>query len=201
MKPRQIAVSVVLCGLAGLIYLASRPLKRSGQTWNCQSNLKQIGLGMSQYARDYDEQFPRAENWMEELRPYVRGFGPNHESDAVVGARYLCPTTNGYYALNVYYDRLSMIQDKSPTSSPLVFDFVNGRLNQSDDGRNWPISPIHTTLQTTGNNVLFGDGHVELRQNKPPFRKFAPLPAATATPKAKTKPKLRAKSGRKEKKR
>ena len=182
MKPRQIAVGVVLCGLAGLIYAASRPLKRSGQTWNCQSNLKQIGLGMMQYSRDYDEQFPRAENWMEELRPYVRGFGQNDESDAVVGARYLCPTTKGYYALNVYYDRLSMAQDKSPSSSPLAFDFVNGRLNQSDDGKNWPIPPIHTTLQTTGNNVLFGDFHVELRQNKPRFHPFASRAAATATP-------------------
>ena len=197
MKPRQVAIGVVLCGLAGLIYLAARPLKRSGKTWNCQSNLKQIGLGMFQYTRDYDEQFPRSADWMEELRPYVRGFGPNHESDAVVGTHYLCPTTNGYYALNVYYDRLSMIQDKSPSSSPLVFDFVSGSLNQSNDGKNWPIPSIHTTLQTTGNNVLFGDGHVELRQDKPPFRKFAPRPEATATPIAKIKSKPRSKSGSK----
>lgn len=175
MKPRQIAVGVVLCGLAGLVYLASRPLKRSGQTWNCQSNLKQIGLGMFQYTRDYDEQFPRAENWMEELRPYTVRY-KNSVDSKIFQQVFRCPTKQSYYALNVYYDRLSMIQDKSPSSSPLVFDFAGGRLNQSDDGKNWPISPVHTTLQTTGNNVLFGDGHVELRQSKPPFRRFAPRP-------------------------
>lgn len=184
MKPRQVAAGFVILGLAGVIYGISRPLKRSGQTWNCQSNLKQIGLGMMQYSRDYDEKFPRAVNWAEGLRLYTVGSRTSVESTNFQRL-FRCPTTNGYYALNVHYDRLSMIQDKSPRSSPLVFDIANSRLNQSDNGKSWPVPPIHTTLQTTGNNVLFGDGHVELRQNRPRFRALAPLPKPTATPRAK----------------
>lgn len=186
MKPRQIAASVVILGLAGAIYAVSRPLKRSGQTWNCQSNLKQIGLGMMQYARDYDEQFPRAANWTQALRPYTVGHN-NPGDNSIFEPLFRCPMTNGYYALNIYYAQLSASQDKSPRVSPLVFDIANGRLNQSDNGKGWPIPPIHKTLQTTDNNVLFADGHVELRGNKPSFRKFAPLPKPTATPKPRAK--------------
>ena len=172
MKPRQVAVGVVILGVAGLIYGASIPLKRSGKTWNCQSNLKQIELGMMQYVRDYDEQFPRAKDWADALRPYTVRASNSRES-AEFQLRMRCPTTDSYYALNVYYAQISMAQDSSPRTSPLVFDIRNGILNQSDNGANWPVSPVHTTLQTTGNNVLFGDGHVELRQNKPAFRTFA----------------------------
>lgn len=186
MKARQVAVGVVILGLVGVVYGASRPLKRSGKTWNCQSNLKQIGLGMMQYARDYDEQFPRAANWADALRPYTVGHN-NPDANSIFEPLFRCPTTNGYYALNVNFDRLAMIQDKSPRASPLVFDIKSGRLNQSDNGKSWPNPPIHTTLQTTGNNVLFADGHVELRGNKPRFRKFAPLPKPTATPKPRVK--------------
>ena len=55
MKPRQVAVGIVWCGLAGVIYWAAQPLRRAGQMSACQSNLKQIGLGTMQYVRDYDE--------------------------------------------------------------------------------------------------------------------------------------------------
>ena len=176
MKPRQIASVVVIIGLAGLVYGASIPLKRSGKTWNCQTNLKQLGLAMSQYNRDYDEKYPRAVDWMDVLQPYVKGYGPKREANDGRQMRYICPTTNGYYAFNANFDRISMSQDNSPRSSPLFYDMEDGRLNQSDDGKNWPIPPIHTTLQTSGNNVVFGDFHVELRTNKPRFRAFPPLP-------------------------
>ena len=204
LEPRQIAVGVVILGLAGLIYLASRPLKRSGQMGSCQSNLKQIGLGMMQYVRDYDEQFPRAQNWMEELRPYMVGYSTPIQSTNFQRL-FRCPATQNYYALNVYYDRISAMQDKSSSSAPLAFDFVGGRLNQADDGANWPIPPIHANLQRSGNNVLFGDGHVELRQNKPPFRPFAPrprpAPAATSASRAATiVTKARAKNARRKQK-
>ncbi len=172
-KPRQIAVGVVILGVAGLVYGASIPLKRSGKTWNCQSNLKQIGLGMMQYIRDYDEKYPRANDWALALRPYLVSSARSVES-AQFQSLMRCPATDGYYALNSYYAQISMIQDKNPRSSPLVFDVRNGQLNQSDNGKSWPIPPIHTTLQTSGNNVLFADSHVELRQNQPPFRAFAP---------------------------
>ena len=188
MKPRQVAIGVVLLGLAGLVYGASRPLKRSGQTWNCQSNLKQIGLGMMQYARDYDENFPRAEDWAEGLRPYTVS-SKNPVDSSMFQQLFRCPASESYYALNRYYDRLAAFQDRAPRSSPLVFDVEFGRLNQSDDGKSWPNPPVHATLQTSGNNVLFGDGHVELRGNKPVFRKFAPLPKPTATPKPRARKK------------
>ncbi|RYG99049.1 DUF1559 domain-containing protein, partial [archaeon] len=49
---------------------------------SCQSNLKQIGLGMMQYTQDYDERFPVAYlhdtgsgtywGWMQAMQPYLK---------------------------------------------------------------------------------------------------------------------------------
>ncbi len=38
----------------------------------CQSNLKQIALGIAQYSQDYDEKLPLARNWTDELFPYLK---------------------------------------------------------------------------------------------------------------------------------
>lgn len=39
---------------------------------SCQSNLKQIALGIAQYTQDYDEKYPLAKPWIDVLQPYVR---------------------------------------------------------------------------------------------------------------------------------
>lgn len=38
----------------------------------CQTNLKQIALGMAQYIQDYDEKFPIAKGWTDNLQPYIK---------------------------------------------------------------------------------------------------------------------------------
>src|SRR5256712_13978360 len=45
---------------------------------SCQSNLKQIGLGIMQYVQDYDEKFPmsrwsnNSNPWHDTIQPYVK---------------------------------------------------------------------------------------------------------------------------------
>lgn len=177
MKPRHFAAGVVLVGLAGIIYLVAQPLKRSGQMSSCQSNLKQIGLGMMQYVRDYDEQFPIARSWADGLKPYLglsaRPNRPNTEKE--FQRLFRCPTSQAFYVYNGFYSTISASQDKNSSSSPLIYDAATGGRNASDKGQSWPQIPIHSIKQNRGNNVLFGDGHVELRANKPRFKVFPPL--------------------------
>lgn len=51
----------VVAGLGGALYLAAQPRLRAVQTKNCEINLKQIGLAMMQYERDYDEHYPNSD--------------------------------------------------------------------------------------------------------------------------------------------
>jgi len=54
---------------------------RNIQESSCQSNLKQIALGMFMYAQDYDDKFPPAVfhdktvGWANGLQPYLRSYG------------------------------------------------------------------------------------------------------------------------------
>ena len=50
-------------------YLPARENKRRS---NCQSNLKQLGLGLMQYTQDYDEKLPPAREWSQVIQPYVK---------------------------------------------------------------------------------------------------------------------------------
>ena len=46
-----------------------------GQRSTCQSNLKQICLGLTQYVQDYDEKFPittTEQGWFGALQPYLK---------------------------------------------------------------------------------------------------------------------------------
>ncbi len=180
-QPRHAAIALVLLSIGGALTLAIQPRKRAEQTRNCQSNLKQIGLAFMQYARDYDEQFPIAERWMDDLTMYSIGSrAPNR--DEAFAKLFRCPTTGEFYAFNQFYARLNMARDDDPANSPTVFDVRAGARNLSDDGGLWPDNPTHNFGEVWGNNVLFADGHVKLMEEKPEFRSFAPPPKLKATP-------------------
>ena len=180
---RHIALGVVLCGLGGALYLAAQPLLPSVQTKNCQSNLKMIGIAMIQYVRDYDEHYPRAENWADAVKPYAGGSQPNLVSKAENEARYFCPKTGNFY---VYNRNLSSLSYTLPIGAITPLAYETGanqkRQNFSDSGQLWPASPIHQNHSIWGNHVVFADRHIELLEKKPAFRSFSPVPKPTATP-------------------
>ena len=97
--PRHIALGIMLCGFGVALYLVAQPRLRAVQTKSCQINLKQIGLAMLQYNRDYDEKYPLAANWADSLKPYAIGSRkPN--SDEAFEKMFHCPTSGSFYAYN-----------------------------------------------------------------------------------------------------
>ena len=135
---------------------------------------------MMQYVRDYDEHYPKSDNWMNALGPYARGFGPNRESDASIEALYRCPTTGSFYVYNRSLAGISYVR-ANDVATPWVYEAASGQnqRNFSDSGELWPAEPIHQRSPIWGNHVLFGDAHVRLTNIKPIFRPFA-----TPTPKS-----------------
>lgn len=80
-------VLFIVCILAAFLFPLTNKSRENARRSSCQSNLKQIGLGVMQYARDYDEKFPLAyldddnsgdynlyldRGWTQTLQPYLK---------------------------------------------------------------------------------------------------------------------------------
>ena len=82
-----LVVLFVIGALAAIAFPFFARARENSRRSSCQSNPKQIGLGFSQYERDYDEKFPLAytdndalgaynanfdKGWMDNVQPYIK---------------------------------------------------------------------------------------------------------------------------------
>jgi prepilin-type N-terminal cleavage/methylation domain-containing protein/prepilin-type processing-associated H-X9-DG protein len=122
-----LVVIAIIAILAAILFPVFARARENARRSSCQSNLKQLGLGVMQYIQDYDEKYPYAlmgdngvpvpqggtgNNWIwyQTLQPYVRSF------QVIV-----CPSGNsantstpysGHYGANTL-----MMPDGRPTAS------------------------------------------------------------------------------------
>jgi prepilin-type N-terminal cleavage/methylation domain-containing protein/prepilin-type processing-associated H-X9-DG protein len=83
-----LVVVAIIVLLAAILFPVFARARENARRSSCQSNLKQMGLGIAQYVQDYDERFPRhrfnypfdASNWahpknarwMDVILPYIK---------------------------------------------------------------------------------------------------------------------------------
>jgi len=73
-----LVVIAIIAILAAILFPVFARARENARRSSCQSNLKQIGLGVLQYAQDYDEKyvstitFNPAANWGQLLQPYLK---------------------------------------------------------------------------------------------------------------------------------
>ena len=78
-------VIAIIAILAAILFPVFGRARENARRASCQSNLKQIGLGLLQYTQDYDEVMPfhsygyvNASNnpgdWMDTIQPYVKSY-------------------------------------------------------------------------------------------------------------------------------
>ena len=117
-----------------------------------KSNLKQIGLALTQYAQDHDERFPNAAHWMDALSPYLK--------DKTVFYDPFQPGAHRYgYALNHNCSGKSLTAFVYLAETVFVFDSTLGTRNASDTGQSLRII---TGPYESGSNYVFVDGHVKM---------------------------------------
>ena len=102
-----LVVIAVIAILAAILFPAFARARENARCASCQSNLKQIGLGLMQYIQDYDESMP-FENWNTVTQPYLKSTqifdcpsgARNNNGDPLTkypGSTYVI--NGGYYAL------------------------------------------------------------------------------------------------------
>src|SRR5687768_12296631 len=72
-----LVVIAIIAILASILFPVFARARENARRSSCQSNLKQIGLGIMQYTQDYDEKMPAVSwgsglRWHEVVQPYVK---------------------------------------------------------------------------------------------------------------------------------
>ena len=88
-----LVVIAIIAILAAILFPVFGRARENARRSSCQSNLKQIGLGVIQYAQDYDERLPGA-NMGSQINSWRRAIYPYIKSEQV----FVCPS-NGDNAL------------------------------------------------------------------------------------------------------
>lgn len=114
---------------------------------SCQSNLKQIALGLLQYQQDYDEKLPPAKNWQDMIMPYVK-------SQQIFN----CPSVESGeygYAYNWRLSKYGLGKINDPAQMIELYETTNLKRNASGEGKDMAFRHMD------GTNLAFVDGHVK----------------------------------------
>ena len=135
-------VVIILLLIAALVAAVAIPgfhrAREGARMSACQSNLKQLSLGMLMYAQDYDQALPPQANWQDVIYPYLR----NEQI-------FNCPTTQlgrGSYQYNSVLDLRKLGTITQPGTSLMLWD------------TGFPSGP---GPHNEGWNLAFVDGHVK----------------------------------------
>ncbi|MBM3472055.1 MAG: DUF4190 domain-containing protein [Armatimonadetes bacterium] len=133
--------------MAAILFPVFARAREKARQASCQSNEKQLALGVLMYAQDYDEIFPMKSNWADGVMPYVK--------NTMI---FRCPSERNQmgdsYAYNERLDRCKVAKIPRPAEAVMLFDSQPGKNMAGGRGL---VSPRHVN----GANLAFADGHVK----------------------------------------
>jgi len=188
-----LVVIAIIAILAAILFPVFARARENARRSSCQSNLKQIGLGLSQYTQDYDEMYPqvypdaatnpccdarRPGGWTQVIQPYIKSTqlfacpsnsangGIKSNAGTQYGVEY--PRIPLSYGMNRHQPRaMSIVQ--SPATRIHVSETTG-------NGGEWDLAPRdasgadiearHWSGHLGTANYLYFDGHV--KSSSPP---------------------------------
>ncbi len=126
-----LVVIAIIAILAAILFPVFARARENARRSSCQSNLKQIAIGLMQYTQDYDERYPsgkiggtgsnRGSGWAGPIIPYIKS-----------GQVFTCPSDT-----------------RTPNANPQISYAYNGAFNLPLNGWNGPnISAFSATSRT-----------------------------------------------------
>lgn len=140
--------------IAAILFPVFSQAREKARTATCMSNVKQLGLGMLMYVQDYDEKFPPADRWADNLVPYTK------EPKVFV-----CPSAPAgnprTYAYNGRLHGVALSVIVAPRCAAMVFD----ARTQGANPRGGP-DIVDRRHQARSSYVMgYVDGHVQTRSS------------------------------------
>lgn len=138
-----------------ILYPVFRSARLKAQDISCESNEKQLGLALLQYANDNNDRFPPASQWETKAAIYVTrqeaGSGEHRNF-------YHCPVASGNYgyAVNKVVGNLDEQSIDNVNNLVLIFETDQDRLNANGSKQ---IADLTRHYGRT--NMCFSDSHVK----------------------------------------
>lgn len=183
-----LVVIAIIAILAAILFPVFARARENARRASCQSNLRQIALGMMQYTQDYDEQYlTRQSNdgaigsnpnaFSVTLQPYVKSTqificpsSPDGRADYTTGkdGRWKTLLVDGWqseaegaYGMNTALYATSLAEVETPALTAMFFDaaYYEAGLSTED-----PVTIAARHLE--GLNFAYVDGHVKFSPKK-----------------------------------
>ena len=144
-----LVVIAIIAILAAILFPVFARARENARRSSCQSNLKQIGLGLFQYLQDYDERFPQVigtvpysvggppTGWADSIQPYLKSL-----------QIYQCPS-----------ETTPPTNDAGSAASTTSYSdyFYNAQL--SWNGTNYRTGISQAALESSSLTISLGDGN------------------------------------------
>jgi prepilin-type N-terminal cleavage/methylation domain-containing protein/prepilin-type processing-associated H-X9-DG protein len=173
-----LVVIAIIAILASILFPVFARARENARRASCQSNLKQIGLGIKQYLQDYDEKFPVWESgsgsglgWAYIIQPYVKSeqifqcpsntvAPPDATTNTTLQARAAAAGfTDYWYNFNLQGTNEAQLNYSSNTLMNGDGSGASGITNSTAYRQS--IATTDAQIHFEGANYSFADGHVK----------------------------------------
>jgi prepilin-type N-terminal cleavage/methylation domain-containing protein/prepilin-type processing-associated H-X9-DG protein len=173
-----LVVIAIIAILAAILFPVFGRARENARRSSCQSNIKQIGLGIKQYTQDYDEKFPNIDGntgtltnpgWAYAIQPYIKSEQlfqcPSETTSAPTGPtiitaedRAMAAGSNDYF---MNYNLGSQSEAILEYSSNTIMN-GDGQGTTNNANNNVTSAPsVGRSRHLEGANYSFADGHVK----------------------------------------
>ena len=135
-----LVVIAIIAILAAILFPVFQKVRENARRTACLSNLKQIGLGVTQYDQDFDEKGPNGQSpgfgngtgYALEIMPYIKSSGVFKCPDDTGGVQAVTPVSYGLNSNTVVpnssfgpVNSQALAQFNSPAKTVLLFETAN----------------------------------------------------------------------------